>query len=149
MVSGGGGGWVVGWWLGGGTPFFAHSPLLFCSLSPSFFFFLVPVFYVFLPPTPCAAGSVVQTLLRAISHCQRGPLIPPELVQYIGKTFNVWHTSIDLLERRLYAGTATTGTATTGTATTPRELLSIVNSLQLLYTSLHESTSKNGKLLRR
>jgi transformation/transcription domain-associated protein len=37
-------------------------------------------------------------LLEGISLSQPQPKIPPELIKYLGKTFNAWHIAIPLLE---------------------------------------------------
>ena len=41
---------------------------------------------------------VLQALLEGISLSQPQPKIPPELIKYLGKTFNAWHIAIPLLE---------------------------------------------------
>lgn len=42
--------------------------------------------------------NVVQALLEGISLSQPQPKIPPELIKYLGKTYNAWHIAIPLLE---------------------------------------------------
>ncbi|KAG1663525.1 hypothetical protein FOA52_003153, partial [Chlamydomonas sp. UWO 241] len=42
--------------------------------------------------------NVVQALLEGISLSQPQPKIPPELIKYLGKTFNAWNIAIPLLE---------------------------------------------------
>ena len=79
--------------------------------------------------------NIVQTLLKAISKCQTSPLIPPELIKYIGKTFNAWHTSIAILERRLFS---------MDPSTHPENIASLTNSLQWLYNGLNDEESQNG-----
>jgi transformation/transcription domain-associated protein len=79
--------------------------------------------------------NVVQTLLHAISKCKVGPLIPVELIKYIGKTFNAWHASIDILERRLFSIKDSTRT---------EDINSITNSLHLLYEGISDHESQNG-----
>jgi len=45
-----------------------------------------------------ARPNVVQALLEGISLSQPQPKIPSELIKYLGKTYNAWHTAIPLLE---------------------------------------------------
>lgn len=42
--------------------------------------------------------NVIQGLLEGISLSQPQPKIPPELIKYLGKTYNAWHIAIPLLE---------------------------------------------------
>lgn len=42
--------------------------------------------------------NVVQALLQGISLSQPQPKLPPELIKYLGKTYNAWHIAISLLE---------------------------------------------------
>ena len=37
-------------------------------------------------------------MLEGISLSQPQPKIPPELIKYLGKTYNAWHIAIPLLE---------------------------------------------------
>jgi hypothetical protein len=39
-----------------------------------------------------------QALLEGISLSQPQPKIPPELIKFLGKSFNAWHIAIPLLE---------------------------------------------------
>jgi hypothetical protein len=39
-----------------------------------------------------------QALLEGISLSQPQPKIPPELIKFLGKSFNSWHIAIPLLE---------------------------------------------------
>ena len=43
----------------------------------------------------------VQTLLSAIHQAVPAIPIAPEVVRYAGKTFNAWHTAVEMLEERL------------------------------------------------
>ncbi|KAI8367767.1 hypothetical protein BD560DRAFT_353389 [Blakeslea trispora] len=43
--------------------------------------------------------NVVQALLAGIAKTQHDIKLPPHLVKYLGKTFNAWHTAIDILQR--------------------------------------------------
>lgn len=45
--------------------------------------------------------NVVQTLLAGALECSPTPSLPPHLVRYLGKTFNAWHTGIELLQEAL------------------------------------------------
>lgn len=45
-----------------------------------------------------ARPNVVQALLEGISLSQPQPKIPPELIKFLGKSFNAWHIAIPLLE---------------------------------------------------
>lgn len=45
-----------------------------------------------------ARPNVIQALLEGISLSQPQPKIPPELIRYLGKTYNAWHIAIPLLE---------------------------------------------------
>ncbi|PWN24918.1 hypothetical protein BDZ90DRAFT_281903 [Jaminaea rosea] len=42
--------------------------------------------------------NVVQTLLDSAQACRPQPELPPHVVKYLGKTFQAWHTSVDLLQ---------------------------------------------------
>lgn len=42
--------------------------------------------------------NVVQALLEGLSLSQPQPKIPSELIKFLGKTYNAWHTAISLLE---------------------------------------------------
>jgi transformation/transcription domain-associated protein len=44
------------------------------------------------------APNVVQALLDSTLQCSPRPQLPIELIKYLGKTFNCWHTSVKLLE---------------------------------------------------
>ena len=44
--------------------------------------------------------NVVQAMLEGISLSQPQPKIPPELIKYLGKTYNAWNIAIPLLEVR-------------------------------------------------
>ncbi|KAI8370186.1 hypothetical protein EDC96DRAFT_563874 [Choanephora cucurbitarum] len=43
--------------------------------------------------------NVVQALLAGIAKTNCDIKLPPHLVKYLGKTFNAWHTAIDILQR--------------------------------------------------
>lgn len=45
--------------------------------------------------------NVVQTLLAGVLACSPVPSLPPHLIRYLGKTFNAWHTGIELLQEAL------------------------------------------------
>jgi hypothetical protein len=47
------------------------------------------------PPSP---PPHTQALLEGISLSQPQPKIPPELIKFLGKSFNAWHIAIPLLE---------------------------------------------------
>ena len=80
--------------------------------------------------------NVVQTLLRSISKCcVSAPLLPPELIKYLGKTFNAWHIAIDILERRFWSIQDNTRT---------EEINSITSCLNQLYDELGDQESRNG-----
>jgi len=83
--------------------------------------------------------NVVQTLLKAVSKCVRStPLVPPELLTYLGRTFNAWHVVIDLLESRLWSVSGGSRTPT------PEELHSITNGLALMYKDVGDEESRSG-----
>ena len=53
---------------------------------------------------PGAAGyhlSSVGCLLRSFASARPQPRLPPELVRWLGKTFNMWHDAAFLCERRV------------------------------------------------
>jgi transformation/transcription domain-associated protein len=43
----------------------------------------------------------VQALLNGLLACSPVPAMPPHLVRYLGKTFGVWHTSLEMLSDTL------------------------------------------------
>ncbi|KAI7902282.1 uncharacterized protein BX663DRAFT_552217 [Cokeromyces recurvatus] len=43
--------------------------------------------------------NVIQALLTGIAKTGSGIKLPPHLVKYLGKTYNVWHTSIEILQQ--------------------------------------------------
>ncbi|GAX77356.1 hypothetical protein CEUSTIGMA_g4802.t1 [Chlamydomonas eustigma] len=45
-----------------------------------------------------ARPNVVQAILEGISLSQPQPKLPPELIKYLGKTYNAWNIAIPLLE---------------------------------------------------
>lgn len=45
--------------------------------------------------------NIVQALLNAAQACRPQPELPPHVVKYLGKTFKVWHTSVDILQSLL------------------------------------------------
>jgi hypothetical protein len=45
-----------------------------------------------------ALCNLHQALLEGISLSQPQPKIPPELIKFLGKSFNAWHIAIPLLE---------------------------------------------------
>lgn len=45
--------------------------------------------------------NVVQTLLQGALVCQPQVELPPHVVKYLGKTFNAWYTSMELLQNML------------------------------------------------
>ncbi len=45
--------------------------------------------------------NVVQTLLEGALACKPQLELPPHVVKYIGRNFNAWHTSIELLQNLL------------------------------------------------
>lgn len=50
------------------------------------------------PPVTCCCCCPPQALLEGISLSQPQPKIPPELIKFLGKSFNAWHVAIPLLE---------------------------------------------------
>ncbi|RKP03126.1 hypothetical protein CXG81DRAFT_9931 [Caulochytrium protostelioides] len=48
-----------------------------------------------------ARPNVVETLLTSIAHCHPIVQLPPQLVKYLGKTFNAWHVALEILQRSL------------------------------------------------
>lgn len=65
---------------------------------------LLPLTCPFLSTSCCTAlyctilACVPQALLEGISLSQPQPKIPPELIKFLGKSFNAWHIAIPLLE---------------------------------------------------
>ena len=49
-----------------------------------------------------ARPNVIQTLLDGICDASPSMQLPPQLLKYLGKTFNSWHTCIELLKRPTY-----------------------------------------------
>jgi len=45
--------------------------------------------------------NVVQTLLQAALACSPTLILPPHVVRYHARTFNAWHTGIELLQNTL------------------------------------------------
>lgn len=45
--------------------------------------------------------NVIQTLLEGVLACTPPIVLPPFVVKYCGKTFNVWHTAIELMSNSL------------------------------------------------
>eukprot|EP00158_Paraphelidium_tribonemae_P010007 Partr_v1_DN29030_c0_g2_i1_m58788 putative Transformation transcription domain-associated protein len=45
--------------------------------------------------------NVVSTLLETAAYCDPPMLLPPQIVRYIGKTFNCWHAALEILQRQL------------------------------------------------
>ncbi|KAK4051001.1 transcription-associated protein 1 [Microbotryomycetes sp. JL201] len=42
--------------------------------------------------------NVIQTLLAGVLACSPAPTLPPHVVRYLAKTFNAWHTGLELLQ---------------------------------------------------
>ncbi|KAK4050349.1 transcription-associated protein 1 [Microbotryomycetes sp. JL221] len=42
--------------------------------------------------------NVVQTILAGVLACSPAPSLPPHVVRYLAKTFNAWHTGMELLQ---------------------------------------------------
>ncbi|SGY18766.1 BQ5605_C014g07468 [Microbotryum silenes-dioicae] len=45
--------------------------------------------------------NAIQTLLAGVLACSPAPTLPPHVVRYLAKTFNVWHTGLELLQETL------------------------------------------------
>lgn len=45
--------------------------------------------------------NVIQTLLAGVLACSPTPTLPPHVIRYLSKTFNAWHTGIELLQEAL------------------------------------------------
>ena len=43
--------------------------------------------------------NVIQSILKGVARCVDPPRIPPQLIKYLGKTFNCWHVAISILQR--------------------------------------------------
>ncbi|ORZ37497.1 hypothetical protein BCR44DRAFT_1511660 [Catenaria anguillulae PL171] len=41
--------------------------------------------------------NVVHTMLEAIPRCRPLPRLPPQVIKYLGKTFNAWHSAAEFL----------------------------------------------------
>ncbi|KAJ1989114.1 transcription-associated protein 1 [Dimargaris cristalligena] len=48
-----------------------------------------------------ARPNVVQTLLDAVLQCRPMPQLSPQLVKFLGKHFNAWHSALLILERSI------------------------------------------------
>ena len=48
-----------------------------------------------------SSPNIVQALLDSVLQCTPRPQLPIELIKYLGKTFNCWHTSVKLLEESM------------------------------------------------
>ena len=46
--------------------------------------------------------NVVQGLLGGVARARPLPLIPAELISYLGKTYNTWHTAISICEQHVF-----------------------------------------------
>jgi hypothetical protein len=44
------------------------------------------------------SARLLQALLDGIAVCQPQPKIPPELIRYLGRSYNAWQIAIPLLE---------------------------------------------------
>jgi len=45
--------------------------------------------------------NVIQGIMHGISRCQPIFALPPTLSRYLGKTFNAWHTAIEILHKTM------------------------------------------------
>jgi transformation/transcription domain-associated protein len=45
--------------------------------------------------------NVVQALLEGLTRCHPHVQIPPQLIKYLGRTYNAWHIAIELLQGSL------------------------------------------------
>ncbi|KAJ1975068.1 transcription-associated protein 1, partial [Dimargaris xerosporica] len=48
-----------------------------------------------------ARPNVIQTMLDGLLHCQPMPRLSPQLIKYLGKCFNAWHSALLILEKLL------------------------------------------------
>ena len=46
--------------------------------------------------------NVLKTFIESLSACDPMPKIKPELLQYLAKNFNIWHSVIPILEVYIY-----------------------------------------------
>ncbi|KAK9721294.1 transcription-associated protein 1 [Basidiobolus ranarum] len=46
--------------------------------------------------------NVIQALLESILRCSPSLLLPPQLIKYLGKTYNAWHVAIEILQKSLH-----------------------------------------------
>ncbi|KAI8988247.1 hypothetical protein BDF20DRAFT_910766 [Mycotypha africana] len=88
--------------------------------------------------------NVIQTLLTGISNTTPAISLPPQLIKYLGKTHNCWHTAIEILQRN-----AVTGRLTDISKEEQLEQQRLLDSLAELYTSLKEEDLFYGLWRRR
>ena len=80
--------------------------------------------------------NIVIVLLGAIAKCKRNrPVLAPELVKYLGCTYNSWHTAVEIMEER-FLSAARAGRADDANA--------LARSLQLIFQKLNDSSSRAG-----
>ena len=56
--------------------------------------------------------NVIQAFLEGASRCSPPVQLPPQLVKYLGKTYNAWHISLQLLENNLFHENSLLGSTT-------------------------------------
>jgi transformation/transcription domain-associated protein len=46
--------------------------------------------------------NIIQAMLNGILYCRPMPYLPAELIRFLGKTYNAWHTSIAICEQQVF-----------------------------------------------
>ncbi|GAA5802218.1 hypothetical protein HPULCUR_007681 [Helicostylum pulchrum] len=88
--------------------------------------------------------NVVQALLAGIAKTNTEIRLPPHLVKYLGKTYNAWHTAIEILQK-----SAMTGRVTESSKDEQNNQERVLDSLSELYSSLDENDMFYGLWRRR
>ncbi|KAI9356612.1 hypothetical protein BD770DRAFT_444067 [Pilaira anomala] len=88
--------------------------------------------------------NVIQALLAGIAKTSTEIRLPPHLVKYLGKTYNAWHTAIEILQK-----SAMTGRVTESSKDEQNNQERVLDSLSELYSSLGEDDMFYGLWRRR
>jgi transformation/transcription domain-associated protein len=86
--------------------------------------------------------NVIQTLLDGICECTPVLQVPPQLLQYLGKSYNAWHSAIELLKLPVYPVKSGSNINTTQEEDKIRE--GFYDSLVDLYSCLEEDDMVYG-----
>ncbi|ORX90024.1 hypothetical protein K493DRAFT_381622 [Basidiobolus meristosporus CBS 931.73] len=90
--------------------------------------------------------NVIQALLESILRCSPSLLLPPQLVKYLGKTYNAWHVAIEILQKSLYDVTLID---TSGAKENDKLRESTLDAIAELYSTLSEDDMYFGMWKRR